>query len=279
MRNGIEETAIEAVHAGGAVLRERFAAATTSVAADFQSTDVKADADVATEEAMLPVVREAYPDHEIYAEESGTHPGEADYRWAVDPLDGTNNFAAGLPSFGSAVAVLRSGDPVVAAVHVPTTGETYLASRDRGVFYDGGRHEVREADRDGSGDGAAVTFDGERVTAESHRSLEASTVVSVIGHDVATDEALLARAEQLHRAIEGAAKRRLPSWSPTVHWGLLARGRLDAVIAFHPDEEEQHLGELFVAESGMASERGDAPFLAAANRELLAALRDSLPLS
>lgn len=266
MRDRFESTAIDAVLAGGAVLQERFERANTSIAADFRSTDVKADADVAAEDAMLPIVQEAFPDHEIYAEESGTHEGSADFRWIIDPLDGTNNFAAGLPSFASAVAVERAGEPYAAAVHVPTTGETYVAGREAGVRY--------------ATAGDDPTVDGEQVTADSGRSLAQSTVVSVIGHDVAADEALRARADELHRAVEGAAKRRLESWSPTVHWGLLARGRLDGVVAFQPDEEEQIAGELFATESGMALDRevDEGVFLAAATAELLADLRSGLPL-
>ena len=139
----IQAVARAAVLAGGAELRARYRDGDTD--AEYGAHDVKAAADVAAESRMLPVVREAFPNHAVFAEEAGEFPGDEPYRWIIDPLDGTNDFAAGLPTFASSAAVLRDGEPLVAAVHQPATDETYVARSGEGVRYDGDRVAVADA--------------------------------------------------------------------------------------------------------------------------------------
>lgn len=239
----IEAVAQAAVAAGAAELEARFG---TTPDAEYGTHDVKADADVAAERRMLPVVRQAFPDHEVYAEETGTFPGTAPYRWIIDPLDGTNDFAAGLPTFATSVAVLRSGEPILATLSLPATGETYRARVDEGVRYD-----------------------GRTVTAESDRSLAAGTVAMIVGREVPRDDDRARTADAIRDAIGGECKRVLDSWAPTVHSGLFARGRLQGLVEFHPDEEERAVTELLAREAA-ASRRRDGPLsIAAADGETL----------
>jgi len=101
MTDGTPETARlaavaeRAVRAGGTYLAGAFREG--PIDADYGPDDVKAAADRAAEDRVLAVIREAYPDHAVHAEESGIT-GDHRYEWVVDPLDGTNNFAAGKPS-------------------------------------------------------------------------------------------------------------------------------------------------------------------------------------
>lgn len=133
----VESTAIEACLAGGTYLRSAFRADDTE--AERLEHDVKSSADVESEERMLGVIRAAFPDHRVYAEESGDHGGSGEYRWIVDPLDGTNDFESGLPSFATAATVLRNGRSEVAATSVPLLGDLYVSRRDDGVRYNGRR--------------------------------------------------------------------------------------------------------------------------------------------
>ena len=248
----LEATAIEACTVGGRYLRETFRAGET--AADLLEHDVKSSADTGSEERMLAVIRSRFPDHRIDAEESGIHGGTG-YEWVVDPLDGTNNFESGLPSFATAVTVvaLERDEPVLGVVYVPLLEDLYVGRRGEGV-----RH-----------DGRPVAVDEGR-TADP----ETATVVSVIGHDVKRDPEHRAVSERINRAIEDRCKRRLESWSPTVHWGLLARGRLDGIVCYRPDREEQLLGELFARESGLETVAGDEWFVAAESDARCGELRD-----
>jgi myo-inositol-1(or 4)-monophosphatase len=261
----VESTAVEACLAGGRALRDAFRSGDTD--AERIDGDVKSTADVASERRMLDVVRDRHPDHAVYAEESGHHDGEGPCRWIVDPLDGTNNFEAGLPSFAAAATALgrtgaedagggstdrqrRPGGPLVGVAYVPLVDDLYVARRGEGVRYSG---RVVEA------------ADGECLDA-GH-----ATVGTVIGHEVKGDPDHRAVSERVNREVETACKRRLESWSPTVHWGLLARGRLDAMVAYRPDAEEQRLGELFAREAGCAVRRGDdADWYVAAGHDDLA---------
>jgi myo-inositol-1(or 4)-monophosphatase len=229
-RDRIERVAVEACLAGGRRLRERFRGDTS---VERTAYDVKSSADRAAESAMLAVITDAFPDHEVYAEESGTHPGEADWRWVVDPLDGTNNFESGLPAFGSAVAV-AAAETELAALYAPVLDDLYVARR-----------------------GEGVRVNGRPVEADPAVPLERSTVVFVIGHEVKRDPETRSVAAELSAGVERACKRRLESWSPTVHYGLLARGDLEGVLTYRPDEEEQAFCELLVGEAGLDVRRGE----------------------
>ncbi|GAA0505359.1 myo-inositol-1(or 4)-monophosphatase [Halorubrum aquaticum] len=243
----VEAVARAAVLAGGAELRERYR--NGDAAGEYGATDVKAAADEAAEARMLPVVRRAFPDHPVFAEEAGRFDGTGPYRWVIDPLDGTNDFTAGLPTFAASVAVLEDDEPALAAIRQPATEETYLARRDAGV-----------------------TYEGERATAESDVALEAGTVATIVGRDVPREPDLSRQADAIREAVSGEVKRVVDSWAPTVHSGLLARGRLQGLVQFHPDEEERAVTELFAAEAGAAVRRDGPLYVAASDAERLDAL-------
>ena len=241
----------------GAYLRERFADG--ALDADYGAGDVKTAADRGAERRVLGVLRETYPGHAVRAEESGHHEGngecEGGYCWVVDALDGTNNFAAGVPTFGVAVTLLAEGEPVVTAVTVPALGDTYLARRGGGVTYNG--RPVTAAEGDG--------------VPPSH-----ATVASVIGGPVLADDTLYDRHREQVRAVRGVCKRVVETWAPVVYWGLLARGRVDGYVTFHPDEREQVAGALLAGEAG-CHRREDGPLSVFARDEAtLAALWDAL---
>lgn len=214
-----------AVRAGGDYLATAFREG--AIDADYRTDDVKAAADRAAEERVLDVVREAYPDHAIHAEESGSA-GDHRYEWIVDPLDGTNNFAAGLPSFATAACVRCDGRTEVAAVYEPLPDDLYLARC-----------------------GAGATVDGEPITAGTEVSLSAGTVSFVVGLPALRDVGLRATADRIESAVGAECKRVINTWSPCVDWGLLARGGVEGLVAYYPDIYEQYAGELLAAEAGV----------------------------
>jgi len=95
---------------------------------------VVTEADHAVQDLILTRVAERYPRHAVLAEETVRRPhrhrgaAEAEYCWVVDPIDGTRNFTRSLPVFATAVAVLRGGLPVAAAVYEPNLEQLYAAS-------------------------------------------------------------------------------------------------------------------------------------------------------
>jgi len=98
-------------------------------------------ADRDAEAAILDVIRLAFPDHAILAEESGAHGGTGG-RWIIDPLDGTRGFTRGGSFWGPLVALEVDGDIVAGAAGLPALGETYFAGRGLGAYRDGQRLAV-----------------------------------------------------------------------------------------------------------------------------------------
>ena len=216
-----------AVRAGGDYLADAFRAG--SIDADYGADDVKTAADREAERRVLDVLQDAYPDHAIHAEESGMT-GDHRYEWVVDPLDGTNNFAAGIPSFATAVCVRHDGRTTVTAIYEPLPDDLYLARR-----------------------GAGATVNGDPVAADTDVSLPAGTVSFVVGLPALRDAPLRATADRIESAVGDECKRTLNTWSPCVDWGLLARGGIEGLVAYHPDVYEQYAGELLAQEAGVRS--------------------------
>ena len=102
-------------------------------------SDLVTQADLAAQEAVRSTVLEAFPDHGFVGEEGP--PGGADapggYRWIVDPLDGTTNYAHGVPHFAVSLALERQGEILVGAIFDPNRGEYYMAIRGQGATLNG----------------------------------------------------------------------------------------------------------------------------------------------
>jgi myo-inositol-1(or 4)-monophosphatase len=96
--------------------------------------DFVTQVDKAAEQAIIGVIHAAYPDHSILAEESGDTPGaRAEYRWVIDPLDGTTNYIHGFPQYCVSIALEHRGVPTHGVVYDPGKNELFTASRGRGA--------------------------------------------------------------------------------------------------------------------------------------------------
>jgi len=103
------------------------------------SIDLVTEIDLACERMCRDVVAERFPDHDILAEELGT-PGDrasSRFRWVFDPLDGTTNYAHGLPIYCSSLALEIAGRAEVAAIYDPTRKELFTAERGEGAYLNG----------------------------------------------------------------------------------------------------------------------------------------------
>lgn len=109
----------------------------------FQNTAVRSkadgspvtEADTEAERVMRELIRARYPDHGILGEEQDdVNPG-AEYCWVLDPIDGTSAFALGLPTFGTLVALLKGGHPLLGVINMPGLKETVYAEMGSGCWY------------------------------------------------------------------------------------------------------------------------------------------------
>jgi myo-inositol-1(or 4)-monophosphatase len=107
-----------------------------------QANDFVTQVDQAAEEAILGIVRHAYPEHGFLAEESGRTEGKADYVWIIDPLDGTTNFIHGFPQYCVSIGVQHRGSLTHAVVYDPNRNELFTASKGAGAFLNDRRIRV-----------------------------------------------------------------------------------------------------------------------------------------
>jgi myo-inositol-1(or 4)-monophosphatase len=99
--------------------------------------DLVTDVDRKAEEIILGGIQRVYPDHAILAEESGENRVRSDFRWVVDPIDGTTNFVHGYPFFCVSIAVQYRQETMAAVVFSPMLGECYTALKGHGARLNG----------------------------------------------------------------------------------------------------------------------------------------------
>ena len=109
------------------------------------SFDLVTEVDKLSEQRLIAKVREAYPEDAILSEESGSDGNQAEYRWVIDPVDGTTNYAHGFPLFAISMALQHQGSEVLGIIYVPFLNELYHAEKGRGAFRNGSRFHVSNA--------------------------------------------------------------------------------------------------------------------------------------
>ena len=105
--------------------------------------DYVSEVDMACERTIIDILREAYPTHQILAEETGvTGPEKSAFQWIIDPLDGTTNFLHGFPQYAVSIALKRENEVIEAVVADPVANEVFTATRGVGAFVNGRRLRV-----------------------------------------------------------------------------------------------------------------------------------------
>ncbi|MCA1588424.1 MAG: inositol monophosphatase [Chloroflexi bacterium] len=195
---------------------------------DYKSKrDVVTNADYASERLVIDAVKARYPGDAILAEESGEHAGvlrddgsNNGRTWVVDPLDGTVNYANGVPYFCVSIGLVVDGRPRVGVVLDPARDDRYAATEE-----------------------GAATLNGHRVTASDKEALSDYVVsLAVIGRGGLARERRIAPAIRIHRRMGSAA----------LSLAYVASGRFDAFI------QNGGLSPWDVAAAGLIAERAGA---------------------
>jgi myo-inositol-1(or 4)-monophosphatase len=139
----IISVATDAAKEAGAVLRELFAERTKRFEMK-NAHDIVAEADLKSEAIILGRIKDAFPDHAILSEEAGENGKESEYKWIVDPLDGTINFSRGITEFSVSIAVSRNDELVFGLVYEPVSDRIFVAEKGTGAMMNGERIRVSD---------------------------------------------------------------------------------------------------------------------------------------
>jgi len=128
----MKEIAVKAAHEGGRVLLQKFGGV---LDVGFKGAiDLVTEADRAAEEAVVGIIRHTFPRHAVLAEEAEHGLSEGEYRWIIDPLDGTTNYTHGFPWFAVSIALEVRGEVVIGVVYNPAHQELFVAEKGQGAY-------------------------------------------------------------------------------------------------------------------------------------------------
>lgn len=99
-------------------------------------------ADMEANKIIIGAIKKSYPQHSILSEESGFEDNNSDYKWVIDPLDGTHNFLHGIPVFGTSIALEHKNEVILGVLHFPLLGMSVAAEKGKGAFLNGKRINV-----------------------------------------------------------------------------------------------------------------------------------------
>ncbi len=250
--------AIDAARAAGELLQAEFRAA-HRVAFKGQTINLVTEMDERAEELIVGRLASAFPDDTILAEERGAAPGRSGRRWIVDPLDGTTNYAHGLPVFSVSIALDVDRRIALGVAYNPSLDELYVAERGHGV-----------------------TVNDERLAVSTATTLEQSLLATNFPYNIReTPDTNLK--EYAAFALRCRGVRRLGSAVLDLAW--VAAGRFDGFWALRLGPWDVAAASLFVEEAGGrvtnlvgAAVDLDAPAVVASNGqihdEMLAVLRE-----
>jgi myo-inositol-1(or 4)-monophosphatase len=186
--------------------------------------DIVTDADKAAEEVIMDAIQTEFPGHDMITEETETQLTGAEYRWVIDPLDGTVNFAHGNPHFCISVALMRHDTFVAGVVFDPLREESFSALDGRGAFLNGNAARVSDA-----------------------QSLKASIVATGFPYDRATSpDTNLPEFAAVAPAVQGVRR----AGSAALDLAYVASGRLDGFWEFKLKPWDMAAGMMLVMEAG-----------------------------
>src|SRR6202790_1310105 len=143
--NSFLDVAIETAREAGAILLAEF---DRPVKISYKGeVDIVTQADKRSEQAIVTRLRTHFPKHAIVAEEGGGTESESPFRWHVDPLDGTTNFAHGYPCFAVSLGLEEAGELIVGVIFQPVSGELFTAVKGEGAYLNQKKIEVSRIEK------------------------------------------------------------------------------------------------------------------------------------
>ena len=131
--------AIRAARAAGNIIANGFDNQTDLQIEAKGDNDYVTSVDKEAEQAIIYKIKQSYPEHSFVGEEGGVVDGDNDFKWIIDPLDGTTNFIKGIPHFAVSIALMHKGRLDQGVIFDPIRGELFTASRGAGAQLNGFR--------------------------------------------------------------------------------------------------------------------------------------------
>jgi len=129
----LKQTLFNAIEAGGIVLKHYFKSKNLQVSNKEGINNLVTEADHAAEKAIIDTIKENFPDHYILSEEAGELVMDSEYKWIIDPIDGTVNYAHGIPICCVSIALEQHGQMIMGAIFNPFMKEFYFAEKGCGA--------------------------------------------------------------------------------------------------------------------------------------------------
>lgn len=136
--------AIECANLAGKIQLQHFRTDNLNATAKLNDSDIVTVADRQAEAAIINFVHNRYPGHSILSEESGAETRNSDYEWVIDPVDGTTNYNAGLPTHCVSIGIRFRGETIVGVVLAPYLNELFHAVRGEGAYLNGKQIHVSQ---------------------------------------------------------------------------------------------------------------------------------------
>jgi myo-inositol-1(or 4)-monophosphatase len=234
----------------GALLRGFYA---KGVAMEYKGdVDLVTEADRASEKLIVEKLTAAFPEHGVYGEEGTRSAMESEYRWYVDPLDGTTNFAHGFPAF----CVILGLERRAAGLAADADGEIVA-----GVIYDPLRDEMFSAER-----GKGAWLNGKRISVSKTKSLQESLTGTGFPSKKRHDSPNIHFYQEVTLRSHGVRR----AGSAGLDLAYVACGRLDGFWEFNLNPWDTSAGVLLVEEAGGVVTHFDGGKFTLDSREVLA---------
>lgn len=198
--------------------------------------------DKEAEQAIISKIKQSYPDHAFYGEESGKQGDDETYTWLIDPLDGTTNFIKGIPHFCVSIALLHKGRLDQAVVFDPIRGELFTASRGNGAQLNGYRIRASKS-KDLSQTILATAFPFKNKNTLAEFTKQFTQVFSAAGDIRRTGSAALDMAYVAAGRFDGYWERGINPWD-TAAGELLVRESGGLVTDFAGNNDPLYSGEI-----------------------------------
>ncbi len=129
----MKDTLVRAAKAAGDIIRDNISKSFT-VSNKEGVNNLVTEIDHKSERAIIAIIQEDFPDHQVLSEECGAMDTSSEYKWIIDPIDGTVNFAHGIPICAVSIGIEKAGKMHMAAVYNPFMNEFYFAERGKGAY-------------------------------------------------------------------------------------------------------------------------------------------------